>query len=606
LALAFASVAVVLTAAAVSKSDRWNFDFAQYRGPDRPEPKDEFRFVLVGDRNGGRVPGLMPQAFREINHLYPDFVVCVGDLIDGPTNLPDRIPTLWKEFDDEVGLLKSPFVYVPGNHDIWNTTSKGIYETRYGPTYRSFNYRGLHFITLDTEEMDEQGRKIDRIDGKQLEWLKDDIARHRDARRILVLLHKPIWLHGGLNKAEEVWKGLPVHVFAGHDHRYSYTEINGIPHVILGAVAGGMREEGDAIGRFRHYALATVRDNDLKLALIRLGGVLAPEVVLEDELPGIRQLADAVALYRDGSGGAARLAFRNPLDMPVSVQLQRTSRTAAPGTLFKSDEVGARPLGVGGTLLTDLDRAALDKPGSADVEYRATFRFTNARGEPQVIDYPVEPRARRSATASRAGRAPNIDGDLADWSEAQWQTLNESRQVTLGAAVRHGDDDLHGRFALRYDDEHLYVAVQVRDENVAFNTQATEGDGVELYFASPVASEITFPRDTDWHRLVVTPFTGDGTSAGEAAGKARIQQFGAQTLAEVRAAYARGGTGYAIELAVPWRELGWRQRPDARTQFDLALNDRDLGPRRESQLTWSGTDRNAFGSKHYGQVTMTP
>src|SRR5262245_41040819 len=175
--LAFASVALVLIAAALSRGDRWNFDFAQYKGPDRTEPKDEFRFVMVGDRNGGRIPGLMPQAFREINYLYPDFVLSVGDLIDGPTIVPEKIGQFWQEFDDEVGLLKSPFLYVPGNHDVWNSTSRGIYEQRYGPTYRSFNYRGLHFITLDTEQMDESGKKNDRIDGKQLEWLKEDIAR---------------------------------------------------------------------------------------------------------------------------------------------------------------------------------------------------------------------------------------------------------------------------------------------------------------------------------------------------------------------------------------------------------------------------------------------
>lgn len=107
LGLAAASVALVLTAAAVSRSDRWNFDFAQYKGPERPEPKDEFRFVMVGDRTGRRVPLLMPQAFREINYLYPDFVISVGDLIDGPGPTPERINQLWKEFDDEVSILRN-------------------------------------------------------------------------------------------------------------------------------------------------------------------------------------------------------------------------------------------------------------------------------------------------------------------------------------------------------------------------------------------------------------------------------------------------------------------------------------------------------------------
>jgi hypothetical protein len=35
---------------------------------------------------------------------------------------------------------------------------------------------------------------------------------------------------------------------------------------------------------------------------------------------------------------------------------------------------------------------------------------------------------------------------------------------------------------------------------------------------------------------------------------------------------------------------------DAVRQFDLAINDRDRGTRRESQMIWSGTDRDTMGS----------
>src|SRR5207249_10812987 len=136
-------------------------------------------FVIVGDRTASPEWGLMPQAFREINQLSPDFVISVGDLIDGYGDKPTAINQLWNEFDHEVAALKSPFVYVPGNHDIWSVISRGIYQSRYGPTYRSFNFRGLHFVTLDTEELDERGRVVDRIQGKQLEWLQADLEANR-------------------------------------------------------------------------------------------------------------------------------------------------------------------------------------------------------------------------------------------------------------------------------------------------------------------------------------------------------------------------------------------------------------------------------------------
>src|SRR5262249_42952201 len=122
----FAALAIVFSAAAYSSSGTWNLDFAQYPGAERPFSADDFRFVIVGDRTAGPEWGLMPQAFREINQLSPDFVISVGDLIDGYSEKTATIHRMWQEFDDEVATLKSPFVYVPGNHDIWNATSRGI------------------------------------------------------------------------------------------------------------------------------------------------------------------------------------------------------------------------------------------------------------------------------------------------------------------------------------------------------------------------------------------------------------------------------------------------------------------------------------------------
>jgi hypothetical protein len=275
---AITSLAIV-TSAAYSKSGSRNLEFAQYPGSERPASDEDFRFVIVGDRTASPEWGLMPQAFREINQLSPDFVISVGDLIDGYSDRPPVINQLWTEFDDEVAALNSPFVYVPGNHDIWNATSRGIYETRYGPTYRSFNYRGLHFITLDTEELDERGEPTGRLSGKQLDWLRDDLARNRGARQILIFMHRPIWQTGGLDEVYPSLAGQRVHIFAGHHHRYSRAEIRGIPHIVVSAVAGALTgRESVESGNFRHYMFATARGDELKLAVIRLGGVLSPDV----------------------------------------------------------------------------------------------------------------------------------------------------------------------------------------------------------------------------------------------------------------------------------------------------------------------------------------
>jgi predicted MPP superfamily phosphohydrolase len=279
---AVAALASVLSAAAYSSHGPWRLDFAQYAGSEQRISSEDFRFVIVGDRTSSPEWGLMPQAFQEINQLSPDFVISVGDLIDGYGDNPRSIQQLWREFDEEVAKLKSPFVYIPGNHDIWNATSRGIYEARYGSTYRSFNYRGLHFITLDTEEQDDFGRVRERIADKQLQWLKEDLAQNRGASHTLLFMHRPIWQTGGLDEVYPLLSAQRTHIFAGHIHRYSFETIHEIPHVVLSAVAGSlMGKESIESGNFRHYVFATVRGSDVRLAIIRLGGVFSPSLTFQ-------------------------------------------------------------------------------------------------------------------------------------------------------------------------------------------------------------------------------------------------------------------------------------------------------------------------------------
>src|SRR5262245_8467382 len=61
------------------------------------DPAD-FRFALVSDRTGGHRARIFSQAVEQLNLLQPEFVLCVGDLIEGGTEKIDRLETEWKEF----------------------------------------------------------------------------------------------------------------------------------------------------------------------------------------------------------------------------------------------------------------------------------------------------------------------------------------------------------------------------------------------------------------------------------------------------------------------------------------------------------------------------
>src|SRR6058998_2155311 len=42
-----------------------------------------FRFAIMSDRTGGARPGVFERAIDQINILQPEFVVTVGDLVEG-------------------------------------------------------------------------------------------------------------------------------------------------------------------------------------------------------------------------------------------------------------------------------------------------------------------------------------------------------------------------------------------------------------------------------------------------------------------------------------------------------------------------------------------
>ncbi|CAM9935486.1 unnamed protein product, partial [Chrysoparadoxa australica] len=79
-----------------------------------------FQFVIVTDRTGGMRPGVFEEGAEKVNLLQPEFVMSVGDLIQGYTEDEQEIHRQWEEFDAYVDNLDMPFFYVVGNHDITN------------------------------------------------------------------------------------------------------------------------------------------------------------------------------------------------------------------------------------------------------------------------------------------------------------------------------------------------------------------------------------------------------------------------------------------------------------------------------------------------------
>ena len=162
------------------------------------EESRSIRFAVLGDRTGGAVPGIYEQIVQEIERLKPDFVVTVGDMIEGPENNEDRLRAKWDEYMSIVSHLSMPIYYTPGNNDIENDLMEKYYKEYAGEPYYSFNIDDIHFVIIDNSRWQSSSELPDA----ELSWLAEDLKKNINARYSIALFHKPFWEKSGSSSPE--------------------------------------------------------------------------------------------------------------------------------------------------------------------------------------------------------------------------------------------------------------------------------------------------------------------------------------------------------------------------------------------------------------------
>ena len=198
---------------------------------------NHFQFVVVSDRTGGARPGVFEDGLRKINLLQPEFVMSVGDLIQGGTRDRLAIETQWRQFRSWVDQLEMPFFFVPGNHDISNEVMADEWIKRFGKSYYHFVYRDVLFLCLNTEDPPPT-----RMSAGQRDYVARALAENQKVRWTLVFMHKPLWDYEeetGWREIEALLKGRKHTVFAGHRHDYTKFERNDQSYIVLATTGGG-------------------------------------------------------------------------------------------------------------------------------------------------------------------------------------------------------------------------------------------------------------------------------------------------------------------------------------------------------------------------------
>lgn len=241
------------------------------------QPRD-FQFAIVTDRTGGHRPGVFAEAVRKLNLLQPEFVISVGDLIEGYTEDNGQWAIEWAEFEGKVQQLQMPFFYVGGNHDLTNPGMTANWKRKFGRTYYEFRYHDVLFVALNSEDPP----KVEplRISPEQQRWFADVLARNEDVRWTFVFLHKPAWVYADDDPGETGWAGIEralgarkATVFAGHVHNYARYERNGREYFSLATTGGSSRLRGKEAGEFDHIVWVTMKDRGPVIANLMLDGI---------------------------------------------------------------------------------------------------------------------------------------------------------------------------------------------------------------------------------------------------------------------------------------------------------------------------------------------
>jgi len=185
-------------------------------------------------------------------------------------------------------------------------------------------------------------------------------------------------------------------------------------------------------------------------------------------------------------------------------------------------------------------------------------------------------------TCNKASGTITIDGNL---TENGW---NITRPVTKTVI---GTNNNTVTFGVLWDNTNLYVGVKVLDAKLFGNSSSLwNGDAVEVYI--------------DANNNKLTTYDGKDNQIIEAYNVSSV--FTQFALSGLQHAWAPITGGYAVEMAIPWSQLGITT-PTAGLNigFDIGNDDDDNGGGRQNQVVWNGTINNYQNTSSFGTLTLS-
>lgn len=512
---------------------------------------DNFQFVIVSDRCGGHRPGVFPRAAQKLNLLRPEFVMSVGDLIEGYKTDKEAVIKERKEFDSFIKYFEMPFFYVPGNHDLSNKEMAKIWEDFFGRRYYYFIYKDVLFVCLDSQENIDENNNGKNLGAVQINWVKEVLQKYPYVRWTCFFMHQPLWVYEepligadgkeyppritGFREIEKELAGRNYTVFAGHLHHYTKYIRNDKKYFILATTGAYSKLRGPFFGEFDHGVWVTMDEQGPVLANLMIDGIYDENVVTEKSAA----FANSVQFVSDEEKSSDdKLIFRLPLKNQFhhSLEYNLTWNNAGRNWRISPDHA-----------------EGIIEPGKEEViKFEAVpsakesllYPFCEARfhagNEIDVIaKLEIERAIRRLkrpvSQALYIIEKPAINGNLDDpaWHNAQ---KIEDFQTMFGEKISAPTVAYTA-----YDETNLYVAVKCFEPNMAgikaavkkHNGPVWEDDSVEIFI------DTNKDRKT-YFQLIVNSIGTTYTNSSE------IKPL---------LATGKDSESWMVEIAIPWKDL---------------------------------------------------
>ena len=237
-----------------------------------PERGSKLNFGIISDTHADMLPDTLDRLESFIAMAIRrdvQFIIQLGDFCH-PREQERDFLKIWNQFP-------GPRYHVLGNHDMDFATKEETMEYWQMPSkYYSFDQGNFHFIILDANYLNQEGKYTDYqranfyVDDKyrafippeQIEWLKDDLQKTN--KNVMIFSHQslinPCW---GIKNRIEIQDILEkvnkndsetkvVACFNGHDHIDFHRFINGIHYLEINSAS--YQWLGEAFSNKTRYA----------------------------------------------------------------------------------------------------------------------------------------------------------------------------------------------------------------------------------------------------------------------------------------------------------------------------------------------------------------